>query len=153
MPLATLLLFTHTEFIDALWKYGPFGLVLGKWIYERFNGPSKEAELAAKKEREELKETLFKIGKRLDTVEETDRTAYPAFKTLCEDFRKLEEVVKNHHETRFTGIVGNIELFSKLYEAKLESASQRVVDLEKRLDKIDNKLDKIMEAVIENKRH
>jgi outer membrane murein-binding lipoprotein Lpp len=102
---------------------------------------------------DEAKAERADLNKRLSAAEELDRKAYPAFTTLCDDFKKLEEVVKNHHETRFTGIIGNIELFSKLYEAKLDSASQRVNDLEKRLDKIDTKLDKIMEAVMKNNSH
>jgi hypothetical protein len=134
MSSTLLLTITFAEFLDDLIKWLPTAIVaLGIYMYKTHS--------------ETHKAERDGICNRLEDIEVKQTANYPKFYDMIEDVKAIKERVHNHHENRFTGMVGQIELFSKLYDNKLEVASSRVDNLEKRFDKIDDKLDKILERI------
>ena len=154
MPLRNLFLFTHIEALqfikDNLWIIIPAGgAIAGQYKLFMAQLKKDKEELYARIEKlsEQKKKENEELCGRVEKVEDVDKNAYPRFLELLGEVKELRETVKNHHETRFTGIVNEMGNMRDKYDYRFADTDKAIANINRNFEKLEDKIDRNAAAV------
>lgn len=87
--------------------------------------------------------------KRICTLEDTDKVAYPQFQKMLAEHAALYNTVTVHHEQRFQGIVAHAEKSFEIMDMKVANHDKDIREIKDCITKLEQKFDKNTDRIIE----